>query len=511
MNRMNLLALLLCVAGTISPERSMATNPDDPSPLERLRSAISEHPDDPDLRFAIARRLAIAGQSSEAVRVTRQFVGRWPERRPAARVEIARILIEGEATAEAIELLDEELSAFPQSAMARFYRGLAFRKSGLVAAANREFRIAGRLEPSIRTETLLARALGLFDMGQEKQAVTLLRTILQLDPTGESALRARLILRQREILDLPRRWRVDGYVGFEWDDNVTLESAENEVPASGGDDIRGIWGIGLTGRPWQGERGSLILGYRYDQTRHADLSDFDVLANTIFATGTWRVDDRLVLRLDGVFGNTLQDLDSELFGGSLRPNLIYAFGPEWGAVRIFGQVEISEYQDDPVFGPWERDALTFSVGAEHFLPLRMKGSWLAVSGSWSRTLTQAEPFGAAGGYDGDFDYDSWRFHGTTTLALPFEFQVQLDAAYNHDRYHNDNFAHFLQTLGTGGPRKRRDDVLSGRISLSRRIIDPVRFEIYWRGARRISNVDVFDYDKQIVGALIRFSTDKFPG
>ena len=511
MNRRPLTTSMLCaLIGVLSVQPAVAAAAT-PSSFERLQSAISEHPSDPDLRWALARNLASSGNSGEAIQKTRDFVARWPDRRPEARIEIARMLIESDASEHAIELLGEELAVNPRSAMAHFYRGLAFRKISLYSEANRAFQIAGSLEPSIRSETLLARALSLFDMGQEDEAVGLLQTILQIDPSGDSAVRARLLLRQRELLDLVRRWRVDGYAGFEWDDNVTLESSENEIPASGRDDWSGIWGVGLTARPWLSERAAVTIGYRYDQSRHADLTDFDVLGNTLFASATWRIDDRLAVRVDGLLGSTLQDLHDELLNGSLRPSLIYSFGPDWGAIRVFGQFEGSEYHDDTVIEQWERDALTFSAGAEHFLPLRMKESWLALSGSWARTLTQADPGGGASGYDGDYDYDSWRIRGIAMLPLPFGLRAQIDGAYNHDRYHNDNFSYLLQKLGEGvaaiDPRKRRDDVLSGRIGLSRAIVDHVRFEIYWRGTRRISNVDVFDYDKQVVGAVMRFSTD----
>ena len=127
-------------------------------------------------------------------------------------------------------VLAQEAPDDPLSPMARFYRGIAFRAQGRVVESNREFAIAGRLTPALRPETLLARALGLFELGQEAAAVDLLRLVLQLDPASESAIRARLLLRQKELLGLKRAWRIDAYAGFEWDDNVILASAENEAP-----------------------------------------------------------------------------------------------------------------------------------------------------------------------------------------------------------------------------------------------------------------------------------------
>ncbi len=479
-------------------------SPRGPGPLDRLRDAVEAHPTDPDLRWALARKLAAMGDPNAAVAATREFLRRWPDRRPGARVQIARTLLETGEDARALELLDEELSERPRHGMAHFYRGLAYRSQARIAEANHAFRLAGRMEPSIHTEAMLAEALGLFDLGREDEAVALLKEVLEQDPTGDSAVRARLLLREREVLDLTRSYRIDAYAGLEYDDNVTLESTESQTGATGSDDFKGTWGIGLSGRPWVTERASLTVGYRYDQTRHFDLTDFDVLGNTLFASGSWVLHDGLLARLDGVVSSTLQDLEAEATIGSLRPNLIYSLGPRWGALRAFGQVEVAEYHDDAPFSAWERDAMTYSLGVEHFLPLQIERSWLAVAGSWSRSPTQADSFGTTQDFDGDFDYDRFRARALTSLQLPWELRVRIETSYSHDRYHNDNFTRFLET---GDERKRRDDIVSGRIGLTREILPHLALELYWSGTRRISNVGVFDYDKQRAGLVLRASTD----
>lgn len=498
-------AALVAAVMLLGAWTAAADAPAPPSAVERLRAAVALHPSDPDLRFALARELARAGDAAGALDHARVFLARWPDRRADARIELAAALLDGAAPGAATTLLDEAIERAPDEAMPRFYRGIAYRASGRVEAANREFRRAGELEPALLAETLLARALGLFDLGRDDEALVLLREIVATDPTSDTALRARLLLRQRELPGQGRRFRVDAYAGIEYDDNVTLENAENTIAASGRDDFRWVWGAGASLHALRTERARLTVGYRYDQTSHTDLGNFDVLGNTVFASGVYALRDDLVLRLDGIFGNTLQDLGNELIGGSIRPNLIYSLGPKRGAVRAFAQVEFSEYDEVPsaLQSPWERDAITTSVGAEYFLPRALDESWIAVSGAWSHSRTQARSLGE---FDGDFDYDAWRLRAATALTLPCDVRLDLDASYTHDRYHNDNYAYHVAT-GFTGFRKRRDDIMSGRIALSREIVGPVRLEIYWRGARRVSNVDVFDYDKQVAGAVLRVAID----
>ncbi len=474
------------------------------SPLDRLRQAVASHPGDPDLRWALARKLATAGHANEALATTQTFVNAWPERHPRARVTIARQLVTHGAWAEAADLLDAHLAASPRDAMARFYRGLVFRGMGQIQAANRELRVAGRLEPTLRAETLLARALGLFELGQDDGAVELLKTILELDPTGDTALRARLLLRQRELLSMERRYRIDAYGGIEWDDNVTLENQENQIAASDKDDFRWIWGAGISGRPWIGEKSMVTVGWRYDQSIHEHLELYDLLSNTLFASASHQITDAWVARLDAYATNTLQDLDAELFGAAVRPSLIRSFGPKLGALRGFAQVEFFDYHDPTPVPAFERDGVSFQLGLEHFLPLPMNRSWTSFSFSWTHSLTQADTSGTTSGIDGDYDFDGIRMRALANLELPLALRLRLQGTYSHDRYHNNNNTHFLQTFEL---RKRRDHIGSARIDVSREIVDYIRFEMYWRGTWRRSNVDPFDYDKHVIGAVLRFAYD----
>lgn len=95
------------------------------------------------------------------------------------------------------------------------------------------------------------------------------------------------------------------------------------------------------------------------------------------------------------------------------------------------------------------------------------------------------------------------------LSLPWSIRAQIEAGYARDEYLNDNLSLALLSLGEGdleiAPRK--DDVASGRIAVSWPILNHVRGEAYWRGTHRRSNVDLFDYDKQIVGLLVHVSSD----
>jgi len=174
-------------------------------------------------------------------------------------------------------------------------------------------------------------------------------------------------------------------------------------------------------------------------------------------------------------------------------------------LRSFAQVELLEFQDDPAFEQWDRDAVSVGAGVEYLLPLFSDESWTSISFSYQRTITGSDTSGDSSGLDGDFDHDSWRLRLAGRLDLPLGVIARADAFYVHDNYANENLSHFLATLG--GLRRREDDTLSGGVTLARSLTKHVALEVYWRGTRRDSNVAVFDYDKQVAGALLRFTTD----
>jgi tetratricopeptide (TPR) repeat protein len=475
-----------------------------PHPIQRLFDAIEIHPDDPDLAWALTRRLAGAGRASDAMQHARDFLARWPERRPDARLEIAREFLDAGDTTRALVLLDEEIRVRPRSGVAHFYRGIAYREQGRLVESNHEFAIAADMAPALQSESLLAQALGLFELGQDDDAVDLLKQILEIDPTSESAIRARLMLRQREILSMQRVWRLDAHAGYEWDSNVLLESATNESAGTGRSDSRGVWGAALTIRALTLEKGILTLGYRYDQTQQDDLGRFDLLTNSGFASGSWQLSENILTRLDALAWNTRQSGHNELTAGTLRPNLIFSFGPRWGALRAFAQYEIFEYDALATIDPWERDGYSVGGGLEQFFPLPVDRSFASISVAYQRNHTQSDTSGVANGFDGDYDYGSTRVRARSMLNLPLSIRAGVEAGYAHDRYDNDNFLNFLETFQI---KKRRDDTLSGRVEFSREFFPHTEFQVYWRGTWRMSNVSFFDYDQQVVGVVLRVTTD----
>jgi hypothetical protein len=173
-------------------------------------------------------------------------------------------------------------------------------------------------------------------------------------------------------------------------------------------------------------------------------------------------------------------------------------------LRGFARWERQRFDDEPVLSSLERDAEVLGGGLAHTLPLPFlrAGAWLGLEGSFDRMQTEAsrDLFGLAGAYDHD------RFRSELELGVPLPARLTFRAAGSAAResYAHRSVVDLLTDDGVGSadPRRRRDAVLESRVSLERPLGRGVAVELAWRGTRRISNVDLYDYDRSVVGLYL---------
>jgi hypothetical protein len=297
--------------------------------------------------------------------------------------------------------------------------------------------------------------------------------------------------------------------GIEYDSNVTLDPGL-DLPTLTGDaaDVRTLWGSAVTLRPVRGERFGVALAYRYDQTLHDDLDDYDLISHAGVLSLAWRAAERLALRLDGRFSDLSLGGDGYAESALVQPNAFLGLGARAGVLRSFARFERQRFDDAPALASLERDADVLGGGAGHTLPLAFlrPGAWLDLEASFDRAETRAtrDLFGLAGAYDHD------RFLGSAELGVPLPARVMLRLAgsASRERYAHRSVVDLLTDdgVGTSDPRRRRDSLLESRVSLERPLGRGVSVELAWRGTRRVSNVDLYDYDRSVVGLTVHART-----
>ena len=436
--------------------------------LDRLRRAAARHPGDADLAWALARHLA-----------------------------------EAELHAQAVEVLRNVIRLDPELAYARLQLGMSLERLGRFAEAYAQLDAAAELEPQLRPQTLLVRGVSLIERGQEEEGFRLLERVVELDPLGDVADAARLVLAERR--PAPPRLRLQAYGGLDYDSNATLDSGSTPGLSSDESDGAGVWGAIASGDLLRGEAHRLSLGARYHERDYFDIDSLDERTFLGFLSGHLGLGSRAALRLTAVGSYAMLDDESYLTQAKLLPELMLRLGPRAGVLQLGASVEGHYYEDDPLLPSLERDAVSYGGELNHLFEIPgfdgVNASWGA---SYERMKTDArrDPLG----FRGDYDHQRYGGHLGLEVPLPCDIGLEVSAGAGGEAFDHDNLIDFLAQLQSGGGaqrRKRRDTLLWTDVALSRPILEHVDLEIRWRFQDRSSNTDVFDYERHVAGALLR--------
>jgi hypothetical protein len=474
----------------------------EPLPLERLEAAVARHPGDRDLSWSYVRALSEAGRRSEAADRLRAHLARWPGHPPGGDALLGRWLYELGRDDEAVAVLEGALAADPGSAESRLVMGLALKRQGRLAEAERQFQMAAAQERALAGEALLLAGLTRLAQGDEAGAQALLRQVIALDPDADAGRSARLVLEGARAGG-GSRLRLETYSGVAYDSNVTLESHESPLAAANSDetDARFDFGALTRVRAWSGERTVVDVGGRYDGDRYLDIDDYDSHRFGGSVSARHVLGDRVALRLDGFGGYAWLDSDPYLVSGMLRPSVFVGVGDRAGVVRAFAEGERLAYREDPELAAFERSGWAFGGGLEHYLPIDIREDrvWISLGAGFRRIETDAGS-DALLGFAGDYDHDRWRGSLGSELPLPWRVRATARVAFDLERYAHPNLTGFLTEFSRD---ERADEVWTADLALARPLSRFVDLELVWSFCDRASNVDLFSYDRHVVGFRVR--------
>ena len=470
-----------------------------------LRDAVARHPDDPDLAWALARTLADAG-SEAAIAVLDRLVTRWPEN-GQAQLRLGSLLVARGRDAEALDHLDRAVALDPGSGPAHLLLGVSLAHVGRFDEGDAQLVQAAEIEPGLRAESLLLRGIAAIERGDDETGFRLLQEVIELDPLGDVADAARLVLAAASRETRPRL-RAQAYGGMDYDSNVTLDSGSTPGVSSDDSDGAGVWGAMLAADPLVGDAYTVTVGARYHERDYLRLDDYDERTVLGFASGQVDFGGGLAGRLSALGSYVMLGNDPYLTQVKLRPELLVWLGPRAGVLQIAACVEGDFYDDDPPFTSLERDGVVFGGSLAQLFTIP---GWSGGRGSWGldyeHVLTDAKRDQL--GFQGDYDRNTLGGHLETELPLWWGVSAELEVALTGELYDHDNLVDYLVQLqqdGSAKRRHRRDLFLETGVGLTRELYRNVDLELRWRFQDRFSNTDVYSYDRQIVGAVIRVRT-----
>jgi tetratricopeptide (TPR) repeat protein len=474
-----------------------------------------------------AAHLGSEGQCARALPLVRRARAMAPDDAGAA-------LLEGECAlneqhyAEALEPLEDARRLDPELAEATLYLGIAQFHLGHFEQAERELSEAVRLLPE-RPEAHLYHGLALLETADAARAGSAIEHARSLDPTpvepaasyfagrafqiagrraeaeyalqraiaqapeSEWALEAQRALQNGRERDRPRGAWANLSAGVEYDTNVVLRGSGVVLPTdiSGEADVRGAWYASSGVELIRGQRWAMGLLGRYYGSAQLDLTDFDTHFPTAGAYFDRSLGDDTYLRVQPEVGYSWVGFDDYLLFANLTPSLHHNYG-EAGTGRAFFRFEYRDYRFPVIIPAVNRDGLNYVGGYEH-----------------SISLTETTEFSARLGanyYDsetGEYTYAAPAFGVSARQELPFASALDLDFGYRHEFYENPSFFSLHS-------KARDDDVYLVSVGLEKRLTEQVKLSARYRYLNNASNVAVYDYDRNVVGAYLSFEFGPTP-
>jgi tetratricopeptide (TPR) repeat protein len=383
-------------------------------------------------------------------------------------------------------------SESPDDPRVALYRGLLLMEASEDASAAAAFERASRMDSGIDPMASYYAALAWERANDQERARRSLERVRESgSPWSDEAEDALQRLNEREGAATPRWWGVVS-AGAEYDSNVVLRGDGVVLPAdiSDQEDGRVIWSAELGTELLRTENyaGGAIAGYHGNS--HFDLHEYDLQYPTASLWLDRRIDELSFVRLQPYGGYAWIDGDPYVGqgGGTLSYHRDY---PEYGSGRAFVQASYQDYLFKTGLVPpgvdpndLDRDGWEFLTGYDHAYALTDKTG-----------LRGGLAFGSYRSEGRDYTYLSYGAHVGLRQNLPYEFILDLEAAYAYQPYQH---ASSYNPIPRQGP-KRRDNIYSTRVALERSLTDWLSVTAQWRYYDSDSNTRVFDYDRHIVG------------
>jgi tetratricopeptide (TPR) repeat protein len=451
--------------------------------------ALAEDPEDTVAIHYLALIAQQQGDSARALELYDRALAIDPED-PDIQLDRGVALLDAGSLPEAREAFAKVLELEPDRARAHLFAGIAAYRAGAYAEALPHLNRAAELDPSIRAQSRYYTGLSdafMGDIAGAEAAFADAETQSPLSPMGQSAQNLR---QQLKPAPEDRRWQAALTAGFEYDSNPLILPDSGIVSAD--DDVRGVFRARGQYRLIQREKGSLTAGYDGYLSLHADQTEVDLQTHSAWISGGYNLGlFRLGLRYDYAF--TFIDL-SDPFRHLHRvtPSVSMREG-EWGLSYLFYQFEYKDYLTDfataAAADAFDLDGTRNLVGLSQFFFLPAPFTYVRV------------------GLLGDFnstDGTEWSYDGIDASlgsGYNFPYEVSLTWLYRFVYRDYDNASGVTEPPFTT-VRDDKRHVFTAEIAkaITQHWEVSIGTALTWSN----SNVELYDYDRQIGGAYVTY-------
>jgi hypothetical protein len=317
--------------------------------------------------------------------------------------------------------------------------------------------------------------------------------------------------------------------GAEYDSNVLLRGDGVQVPDEISDegDGRAVWTAQVGSELWRNRDWTFGALVAYYGSAHFDLTDFDTHYPSVTAWLDRRFGEATVARLQYDFSYAWVGGDAYLREHSAIPALFHDWGGRRGTTRLFGELTWDDYRFDhddvvdgvpggtagdpcPVgvttpCGPFgldeseerNRDGFWAIVGFDHVVPFEELRSELSFGYRWHHYDAEGR----------EYDFQAHEVGLGARTLLPWRLVLDLQGSFTWRPYDHrstypdpDDLVSGLQYRLRNGDKEER--IWQADAILERPITEWLIASLRYEYTRNDANVEVFDYDRHIVGGYL---------
>ena len=376
----------------------------------------------------------------------------------------------------AILHLKKEEKHSPDNANNLIYLGLAYQAQSNHQQAIKYFKKAGQANNEFAQLSAFNSSVSYQKMGNATQQKAHLVEAINLNPNNDIADNSRQILNAMSAKNSgtreTKKWKFTGSVGFEHDDNVTVDEVNLATSKS---DNAVIIEFSADNMIHADDKHEVEIGYDLYQSLYNSYDEFDLQSHSIYLDGS-RKYNNFDLGLNYRYNyNTLGD--NKFFGShSLRPSIWYSISDSWFLDTYY------QYEDKKFYKNSDRDADKNTIGLINYLFIT-PDDMLIIGADLNDENTKGD----------EFDYDGYSFSISYEKTFNINAkEVTISVGYD---YENRDYNHITPSIG-----EKRDDT---REDFSMDIEYPINklfsTVFYYQHINSDSNLESSDYDENIFG------------
>jgi len=379
----------------------------------------------------------------------------------------------------------EAEKAQPDRAMVYFYQGYIHYLTEDFDRVAPPLNKAQQLDPSLTQTCQFYQAMSFMKSKKYGEAEREFQATIATAPETELAEAAKtLMTRLAALKKEEKRWSITPSISFQYDDNVSLtpDDLPTAVSVSDEEDYRTVFYLIGEYRFFKNECWSSVGRYRFYESLHSSLHDFDLIKNefnfNLTRLGTLGEGGiPTTLGFDVNYSHNLLDakpfLDNIHFRTTVGLNL-----NKNNFLQGQWRIQNKDFHFSVINSQSDRDGVNNMVGFSHFWFHRNNTRYFR----WGFFYDHDSTTGS------DWDYSGYRFMAGYFLPICKQIKLNLDGEYYYLDYKNEDSIYV---------RERSDREFTWSVSLNRDFRSNLNVAFQYLGLEHDSNITAYEYDRNV--------------